>query len=134
MAEREGVDVRYYSVIYQAIEEIEAALKGMLKPEYEEVELGTAEIREVFRSSKLGNIAGVLVRSGEVKRNTKARLIRDGKVIAENLNIDGSAPLQGRRHRDPRRLRGRYQPRQLQRHQDRRRHRDVRDAREAARL
>ena len=74
MAEREGVDVRYYSVIYQAIEEIEAALKGMLKPEYEEVELGTAEIREVFRSSKLGNIAGVLVRSGEVKRNTKARL------------------------------------------------------------
>ncbi|MFC8274856.1 translation initiation factor IF-2 [Streptomyces sp. NPDC057271] len=89
MAEREGVDVRYYSVIYQAIEEIEAALKGLLKPEYEEVELGTAEIREVFRSSKLGNIAGVLVRSGEVRRNTKARLIRDGKVIAENLNIEG---------------------------------------------
>ncbi|MET9364000.1 translation initiation factor IF-2 [Streptomyces sp. NPDC006632] len=89
MADREGVDVRYYSVIYQAIEEIEAALKGMLKPEYEEVELGTAEIREIFRSSKLGNIAGVLVRSGEVKRNTKARLLRDGKVIAENLNISG---------------------------------------------
>ncbi len=89
MAEREGVDVRYYSVIYQAIEEIEAALKGMLKPEYEEVELGTAEIREIFRSSKLGNIAGVLIRSGEVKRNTKARLIRDGKVVAEDLNIQG---------------------------------------------
>ncbi|CAL9545109.1 Translation initiation factor IF-2 [Streptomyces sp. enrichment culture] len=89
MAEREGVDVRYYSVIYQAIEEIEAALKGMLKPEYEEVELGTAEIREVFRSSKLGNIAGVLIRSGEVRRNSKARLIRDGKVIAENLTIEG---------------------------------------------
>ncbi|MFE7980124.1 translation initiation factor IF-2 [Streptomyces shenzhenensis] len=89
MAEREGVDVRYYSVIYQAIEEIEAALKGMLKPEYEEVELGTAEIREVFKSSKLGNIAGVLIRSGEVKRNTKARLLRDGKVVAENLTIEG---------------------------------------------
>ncbi|WP_129306251.1 translation initiation factor IF-2 [Streptomyces sp. L2] len=89
MAEREGVDVRYYSVIYQAIEEVEAALKGMLKPEYEEIELGTAEIREVFKSSKLGNIAGVLVRSGEVKRNTKARLVRDGKVIAENLTISG---------------------------------------------
>ncbi|MDT0269286.1 translation initiation factor IF-2 [Streptomyces sp. DSM 44915] len=88
-AEREGVDVRYYSVIYQAIEEIEAALKGLLKPEYEEVELGTAEIREVFRSSKLGNIAGVLIRSGEVRRNTKARLVRDGKVIAENLTIEG---------------------------------------------
>ncbi|MGW5429001.1 translation initiation factor IF-2 [Streptomyces sp. NPDC004059] len=89
MAEREGVDVRYYSVIYQAIEEIEAALKGMLKPEFEEVELGTAEIREVFKSSKLGNIAGVLIRSGEVRRNTKARLIRDGKVVAENLTIEG---------------------------------------------
>ncbi|MFE2327014.1 translation initiation factor IF-2 [Streptomyces sp. NPDC059385] len=89
MADREGVDVRYYSVIYQAIEEIEAALKGLLKPEYEEVELGTAEVREVFRSSKLGNIAGVLIRSGEVKRNTKARLLRDGKVIAENLTISG---------------------------------------------
>ncbi|MFR9674631.1 translation initiation factor IF-2 [Streptomyces sp. TR06-5] len=89
LADREGVDVRYYSVIYQVIEEIEAALKGMLKPEYEEVELGTAEIREIFRSSKLGNIAGVLIRSGEVKRNTKARLLRDGKVVAENLNIEG---------------------------------------------
>ncbi|MCJ0872353.1 translation initiation factor IF-2 [Streptomyces sp. AP-93] len=89
MADREGVDVRYYSVIYQAIEEIEAALKGLLKPEYEEVELGTAEVREIFRSSKLGNIAGVLIRSGEVKRNTKARLLRDGKVIAESLTISG---------------------------------------------
>ncbi|MGI5348480.1 translation initiation factor IF-2 [Streptomyces sp. CA-250714] len=89
LAEREGVDVRYYSVIYQVIEEIEAALKGMLKPEYEEVELGTAEIREVFRSSKLGNIAGVIIRSGEVRRNTKARVIRDGKVVAENLTIEG---------------------------------------------
>ena len=53
------MEIRYYTVIYQAIEEIEAALKGMLKPEYEEVELGSAEIREVFRSSKLGNIAGL---------------------------------------------------------------------------
>ncbi|MFD0565506.1 translation initiation factor IF-2 [Kitasatospora saccharophila] len=88
-AEREGVDIRYYSVIYQAIEEIEAALKGMLKPEYEEVRLGSAEIREVFRSSKFGNIAGVLVREGIIRRNTKARLLRDGKVVAENLNIEG---------------------------------------------
>ncbi len=88
-AEREGVDIRYYSVIYQAIEEIEAALKGLLKPEYEEVRLGSAEIREVFRSSKFGNIAGVLVREGIIRRNTKARLLRDGKVVAENLNIEG---------------------------------------------
>ena len=85
LIEREGVDVRYYSVIYQAIDEVEAALKGMLKPEYEEAQLGTAEVREVFRSSKFGNIAGCLVRSGEIRRNAKARLVRDGAVVAENL-------------------------------------------------
>ncbi|MDV3222766.1 translation initiation factor IF-2 [Intrasporangium sp.] len=88
-AEREGVEIRYYSVIYQAIEEVEAALKGMLKPEFEEVELGTAEIREIFRSSKFGNIAGSLVRSGEIKRGTKARITRDGVVVSENVEIAG---------------------------------------------
>ena len=62
-----------------AIDDVEAALKGMLKPEYEEVELGTAEIREVFRSSKFGNIAGSIVRSGLIRRNTKARLLRRRK-------------------------------------------------------
>ncbi|SHM42532.1 translation initiation factor IF-2 [Cryptosporangium aurantiacum] len=87
LADREGVDIRYYSVIYAAIEDIENALKGMLKPEYEEVQLGTAEIREVFRSSKFGNIAGVLVRSGDIRRNSKARLVRDGSVIQDNLTI-----------------------------------------------
>jgi translation initiation factor IF-2 len=88
LIDREGVDVRYYSVIYQAIDDVEAALKGMLKPEYEEVQLGTAEVREVFRSSKFGNIAGALVRSGEIRRNSKARLVRDGAVVAENLTIE----------------------------------------------
>jgi translation initiation factor IF-2 len=88
LAEREGIDIRYYSVIYQAIDEIEAALKGMLKPEYEEMQLGTAEVREVFRSSKFGNIAGCLVRSGEIRRNSKARLLRDGVVVAESLTIE----------------------------------------------
>ena len=88
LIDREGVDVRYYSVIYQAIDEVEAALKGMLKPEYEEAQLGTAEVREVFRSSKFGNIAGCLVRSGEIRRNTKARLVRDGAVVAENLTVE----------------------------------------------
>jgi translation initiation factor IF-2 len=87
VAEREGVDVRYYSVIYQAIEEIEAALKGMLKPEYHEAQLGTAEIRDVFRSSKVGNIAGCMVTSGTIRRNAKARLLRDGAVVADNLDI-----------------------------------------------
>lgn len=84
LAEREGVDIRYYSVIYSAIDDIEAALKGMLKPIYEEVVLGQAEIREIFRSSKVGNIAGCWVTSGLVRRNGKVRLIRDGAVIVEN--------------------------------------------------
>jgi translation initiation factor IF-2 len=88
LADREGVDIRQYSVIYQAIEEIEAALKGMLKPEFEEAQLGSAEIREVFRSSKFGNIAGCIVRSGEIRRNSKARLVRDGSIIAPNLTIE----------------------------------------------
>ena len=89
LASQEGVDVRFYSVIYQAIEEVEAALRGMLKPEYEEVQLGTAEVREVFKSSKFGTIAGCLVQSGEIKRNSKARLIRDGAVVADNVSIAG---------------------------------------------
>ncbi|ASR54267.1 translation initiation factor IF-2 [Cellulomonas sp. PSBB021] len=88
LADREGVDVRFYSVIYQAIDDVEAALKGMLKPEYEEAQLGTAEVREVFRSSKFGNIAGSIVRSGEIRRNSKARVLRGGKVIADNLTIE----------------------------------------------
>ncbi|MGO2481260.1 MAG: translation initiation factor IF-2, partial [Glutamicibacter ardleyensis] len=88
LADKEGVDMRFYSVIYSAIDDIEAALTGMLKPEYEEVALGSAEIRMVFRSSKFGNIAGSIIRSGTIKRNTKARLVRDGKVVGDNLNID----------------------------------------------
>ncbi len=88
LADREGVDLRFYSVIYAAIDDIEAALKGMLKPEYEEAQLGTAEIREVFRSSKFGNIAGSIVRSGVIRRNSKARLVRDGTVVGDNLTIE----------------------------------------------
>ncbi len=87
LANREGVEIRYYSVIYQAIDEIEKALRGLLKPVYEEVELGRAEIRALFRSSKVGNIAGCLVTSGVVRRNAKARLLRDSIVVAENLTV-----------------------------------------------
>ena len=87
MAEREGVEIRYYTVIYQAIEEIEAALKGMLKPEFEEQTLGQAEIRAIFRSSKVGNIAGCMVTSGVLRRNAKVRLIRDGSVVADSLDL-----------------------------------------------
>jgi translation initiation factor IF-2 len=87
LANREGVDIRYYSVIYQAIDEIQSALKGMLKPIYEEKELGRAEIRAIFRSSKVGNIAGCLVTSGLIRRNAKARLLRDSVVVAETVTI-----------------------------------------------
>ncbi|MFW3116968.1 translation initiation factor IF-2 [Mycolicibacterium mageritense DSM 44476 = CIP 104973] len=87
LANREGVEIRYYSVIYQAIDDIESALKGMLKPVYEEKELGRAEIRAIFRSSKVGNIAGCLVQSGIMRRNAKARLLRDNVVVAENLTV-----------------------------------------------
>ncbi|MBO0809035.1 MAG: translation initiation factor IF-2, partial [Actinobacteria bacterium] len=88
LAQREGVDIRYYSVIYQAIDEIEAALKGMLKPEFEEAQLGSAEIREVFRVPRAGNIAGSLVRSGTITRGSKARLVRDGVVVSDNLTVE----------------------------------------------
>jgi translation initiation factor IF-2 len=87
-AQREGVDVRFYSVIYNALEEIESSLKGMLKPEFEEVQSGVAEVREVFKSSKAGTIAGCIVRSGTITRNAKARVIRDGVVLADNLTIE----------------------------------------------
>jgi len=88
LAQREGVDIRYYSVIYQAIEEVEAALKGMLKPVFEEAQLGTAEIREIFRVPRVGNVAGSIVRSGTITRNSKARLVRDGVVVSDNLTVD----------------------------------------------
>jgi translation initiation factor IF-2 len=87
LADREGVEIRYYSVIYQAIDEIEAALKGMLKPVYEEVSLGQAEIREIFRSSRAGNIAGCMVIDGVVRRNAKVRVLRDSAVVADNLAL-----------------------------------------------
>ncbi|WP_291378966.1 translation initiation factor IF-2, partial [Demequina sp.] len=83
LAEREGVDMRFYSVIYRAIEDVEASLTGMLKPEFEEKQVGSAEVMEIFRSSKFGNIAGCLVRSGVIRRNAKARVVRGGNVLGE---------------------------------------------------
>ena len=87
MADREGIEMKFYSVIYDAINDVEDALKGKLKPIYEEVALGTAEIRQVFKSGKFGNIAGSIVRSGVIKRGAKARLVRDGAVVAPDLEI-----------------------------------------------
>ncbi|MCP2375091.1 translation initiation factor IF-2 [Cutibacterium modestum 28N] len=83
MADEENVDIRYYSVIYDAIDEIESALRGMLKPIYEEKAMGTAEIRQIFRSSKVGTIAGCMITDGIIRRHAKARLVRDGVVVQE---------------------------------------------------
>jgi translation initiation factor IF-2 len=87
-ADQEGVEVRFYSVIYNAIEEIELSLKGLLKPDYEEIVLGNAEVREIFKSSKAGNIAGSIVRDGSIKRNAKARIMRGTEIILDDLTID----------------------------------------------
>lgn len=80
-AKEEGVEIRFYDIIYKAVEEMEAAMKGMLDPEFEEKVLGTAEIRQIFKFSKVGNIAGCSVTDGTIKRDSKARIIRDGVVI-----------------------------------------------------
>ena len=80
-AEQEGVDIRKYSVIYDAIEEVKAAMEGMLAPTLKEQVTATIEVREVFNISKVGMVAGAMVRTGKVKRTDKARLIRDGIVI-----------------------------------------------------
>ena len=87
-AEHEGVEVKFYTVIYKAIEEIQASLKGLLKPEFEEAVLGNAEVRDIFKSSKFGNIAGCIVSDGNIKRNGKVRTMRAGVVIGENLSIE----------------------------------------------
>lgn len=87
-ADEQGVDMRFYNVIYQAIDDVEQAMRGMLKPIYEEEQLGTAEILQVFKSSKFGNIAGCIIRSGLIKRGTKARLVRDGAVVVPELEIE----------------------------------------------
>ena len=83
LAEQEGVDVRTYRVIYKAIEDVEAALVGMLEPEKVEEELGSAEIRTVFRASRIGTIAGCYVLTGKIVRSAKIRLVRDGAIIHE---------------------------------------------------
>ena len=87
-ADEEGVEIRFYSVIYKAIEEIEQALKGLLKPEYEEAVIGNAEVRDIFKSSKFGTIAGSMVSDGIIRRNAKARVMRGGVVIGDNLQVE----------------------------------------------
>lgn len=83
-AERDGVDMRLYRIIYDCIEEIEAAIKGMLAPKYREVQLGRVEVREVYKISSVGVIAGSYVLDGKVTRSAQIRVVRDGIVITED--------------------------------------------------
>ena len=83
-AERDGVDIRCYRIIYDCIDEIEAAIKGMLAPKFREVQQGRAEVRQVVKISSVGNIAGCYVLNGKVTRNSKIRVVRDGIVITED--------------------------------------------------
>ena len=83
LLEREGVDLRYYSVIYELIDDVKAALSGMLSPEIREEIVGTAEVRDVFRSPRFGQIAGCMVMEGTVYRNKPIRVLRDNVVIYE---------------------------------------------------
>ena len=86
-AKENGVEIRLYNIIYKAVEEMEAAMKGLLEPEYEEKVTGTAEVRQLFKFSKVGTIAGCYVSDGVIKREAKARIIRDGIVIYDgNIN------------------------------------------------
>ena len=84
LAEREGIDMRMYRVIYDCIEELEAAIKGMLAPKFHEVVLGRAEVRSVFKLSSAGMIAGSYVVDGKITRNAQIRVVRDGIVIFED--------------------------------------------------
>ena len=83
-AERDGVDIRLYRVIYDCIEEIEAAMKGMLAPKFRDAEQGRVEVRTTYKISSIGTIAGCYVTEGKIPRNAKIRVVRDGIIVAED--------------------------------------------------
>jgi translation initiation factor IF-2 len=82
-ADEQGVDIRTYRVIYKAIEDVEAALMGMLEPDKVEQDLGSVEVRQIFRASRIGTIAGCYVLSGKITRNAKVRVVRNGAIVHE---------------------------------------------------
>ena len=124
VAEREGVEIRHYSVIYRAIEELRSAMQGMLAPEEVEDTLGTAEVRQIFRASRVGTIAGSHVTEGKVTRGSRVRLIRDGTVV-----YDGEIASLRRFNEDVREVASGFDCgivlQRLRRHQGRRRARDL---------
>ena len=125
IAKRDKIDIRYYTIIYKVTEDIQALMVGLLDPTYKETFLGNAQIREVFRITKVGNVAGCMVTEGMVKRGAKVRLLRDNVVIHEGT-LKTLQALQGRGPRGPARLRVRHGVRELRRHQGRRRDRMLR--------
>ena len=127
LADREGIQIRGYAVIYKAIEELRAAMEGMLDPEEVEDTLGHVEIRQTFRASKIGTIAGSFVTEGKITRGSRVRLVRDGTVVADTT-IASPAALQRRRPRGQRRLRVRHRAQQLPGRQGGRHARGLRDA------
>ena len=132
MAEQEGVDIRKYSVIYDAIEEVKAAMEGMLAPTLKEQITATIEVREVFNITKVGLVAGAMVKTGKVKRSDKARLIRDGIVI-----FTGAINALKRFKDDVKEVGTNfewYQPDKLQRHQGGRYYRILRRNRSEANI
>ena len=126
-AEREGVEIRHYSVIYRALDDLRDAMTGMLRPEEVEETVGTVEVRQTFRASRVGTIAGCYVTDGTVTRGAKVRIVRDGTVIYDDDDRLAQA-LQRRRPRGRRRLRVRHRPGQLPGRQGGRRPRGLRDA------
>jgi translation initiation factor IF-2 len=88
LAHERGVEIGYYQIIYELIDDVKEAMEARLAPEERQVLLGHAEVRAIFRASKIGNIAGCYVTDGIIRRNARARLLRDGKVIHERGKID----------------------------------------------
>ena len=129
LAEERGIQIREYNIIYNLTNDIRAALEGKLKPREEVVHLGRAVVRETFKISRVGTIAGCYVTQGNIKRNAKVRVIRErrGHLSAGRpRRRPGIAEaIQGGRRRGARGLRVRHQGRRLRRHQGRRRHRGV---------
>ena len=126
LADQEGVEIRSYTVIYKITEELRAAMEGMLEPEEVEESLGMAEVRQTFRASRIGTIAGSHVVQGKITRGAKVRLVREGTIIYDGA-IDSLQALQGRRQGSRGGIRVRNRARELQRHQGRRRDRGLRD-------
>ena len=132
-AEEKNIEIRRYDIIYQVTDDIKKAVEGLLVPEIKEVHLGRAVVRQVFKISKVGAVAGCFVTQGVIERAAKVRLIREGREIYKGSHR-GSQAVQGRRQGGSSELRVRHQDRQLRRHQARRRHRSLPDRRDSPHL